>query len=318
MGTLCALILAERGLRVTLWGGSAERVDALRRDGENKRYLSGHPLPSAIQPTHLPAAAFEAPELIISAVPCQYMRPVWRELAPHVPVDPPIITVAKGIEIDTLLLPMAILTDCLGERPVGCLSGPSIASEVAERKPATVVAASADWSVADLVQSVMSTPYFRVYTSGDPVGVELAGAVKNVIALAAGICDGIEGGCNAKASLVARGLVELVRLGEAMGAWAETFRGLAGVGDLVTTCISPASRNRTAGEKIGRGMSTAAVIESTPSVIEGIPTTKSVLRLAKQRGVELPIVAAVGSVLFDGRSPEDAIRSLMTRPLGPE
>lgn len=318
MGTLCSLLLAEQGVLVTMWGAFPDHMEILRRERENKRYLPGHPLPESVSLVHAAPAAFDQPDLVVSAVPCQYIRRVWQGLAPHFPEKVPVVSVAKGIEIKTLELPTQIIADCLGEARVGCLSGPSIASEVAARKPATVVAASADLAVADLVQTVMSTPCFRVYTSGDPIGVELAGAVKNVIALAAGICDGIEGGCNAKASLLTRGLVEIIRLGVAMGAWGQTFRGLAGVGDLVTTCISPASRNRTAGEKIGRGTPVDDVIASTPSVIEGIPTTRSVLELARRHDVEMPIVAAVGAVLFEGRSAGEAIHSLMTRPLGPE
>jgi glycerol-3-phosphate dehydrogenase (NAD(P)+) len=199
-----------------------------------------------------------------------------------------------------------------------CLSGPSIAPEVAAKKPASVVAASEDGEAARLVQESFSTNYFRVYTSGDLVGVELAGATKNVIALAAGIADGLGAGVNAKASLVTRGLVEITRLGVAMGASPDTFRGLAGVGDLVTTCVSEVSRNRSAGERIGLGATAQEALAATQSVIEGIPTTKSVLELAARYKVEMPIVSAVASVLFERRRPTDAIEELMTRRLGEE
>ncbi len=318
MGTLCSLMLAEHGTRVTLWGVFPEHVATLQRDRENRQFLPGHRLPESITVVHEPRRALEAPQLIVSAVPCQFMRAVWERMAPHLPPGVPIVSVAKGIEVDTLRLPTQIITDCIGEVPVACLSGPSIAPEVAARKPATVVVASDHPGVAELVQATFSTPYFRVYTSGDLTGVELAGAMKNVIALAAGICDGLEGGCNAKASLVTRGLVEITRLGVAMGAKPETFSGLAGVGDLITTCISKVSRNRSGGEKIGRGLPTEEVIASTQSVIEGIPTTRSVLTLARRYGVEMPIVEAVAAMLFEGRSPTDAIHALMTRRLGAE
>lgn len=326
MGTLCTLLLAERGVRVTLWGASPQRIAVIARDRENRRYLPGHPLPDTITPTADPERALaDRPQLIVSAVPCQYLRAVWSAIAHHMPESVPVVSVTKGIENGTLLRPTQIIQQCAAQAghapdrvPLACLSGPSIAPEVAARKPATVVVAADDPGVAGLVQTTLSTKYFRVYTSGDLLGVELAGAVKNIIALAAGICDGIEAGDNAKASLITRGLVEITRLGHAMGAHADTFRGLAGVGDLITTGVSQVGRNRSAGEKIGRGMTADAVVASTPSIIEGIPTTRSVLALAAKHHVELPIVSAVASVLFDGRSPADAIDALMTRRLREE
>jgi len=217
-----------------------------------------------------------------------------------------------------LLRPTAIIGDCLGDVSLACLSGPSIAPEIADRKPAGVVVAADQEEFALLVQRRFSTDFFRIYTSRDLLGVELAGAVKNVIAIAAGICDGIDGGDNAKAALVTRGLVEITRLGAALGASGDTFRGLAGVGDLITTCISKIGRNRSAGERIGLGESADQVIASTKSVIEGIPTTRSVLQLADRTGVEMPIVAGVASVLFEGKRPVEAIKALMTRPLRAE
>ncbi len=318
MGTLCALLLAQRGTEVILWGAFPDHIATLQRDRENKRFLPGHPLPDAIRPVDQPSAAFDDPTIIVSAVPCQFIRGVWKRFAEIAPRDVPIVNVAKGIEVGTLLCPTDIVKKCLGDVPSVCLSGPSIAPEVAAKKPASVVSASEDEELARLVQKGFSTEYFRVYTSRDLLGVELAGAVKNVMALAAGIGDGIQAGDNAKAALLTRGVVELTRLGVAMGACADTFRGLAGVGDLVTTFVSSVSRNRTAGEKIGRGMTADEAIASTDSVIEGIPTTRSVLDLANRYQVEMPIIAAVASVLFDGACPTDAIRALMTRPLHAE
>lgn len=318
MGTLCALLLAEHDTKVTMWGAFPDHIATLQRDRENKQFLPGYPFPESMAVVSEPSEAFCDPALIVSAVPCQYMRSVWERFMAHVPRDVPIVSVAKGIEVGTLLRPTAIIRDCIGDVPLAALSGPSIAPEVAAKKPASVVIACEDPDVATLVQAGFSTEYFRAYTSTDPVGVELAGASKNVIALSAGICDGIEGGCNAKASLVTRGLVEITRLGVALGASADTFRGLAGVGDLMTTCISKVSRNRTAGERIGRGATAEEVIAATSSVIEGIPSTKSVLALAQRHHVEMPIVSAIALVLFEGRRPADAIRELMTRPLKSE
>ncbi len=318
MGTMCALVLAQRGTRVALWGRSADRVATLISDRENKQYLPGHSFPDLIDVTADPAEAIGASQLIVSAVPCQFIRSIWSRLKDDVPSDIPIVSVAKGIEVGTLLHPTAIISDCIGKVPVACLSGPCIAPEVAAGKPTGVVVASDDREVAEFVQEGFSTNYFRVYTSDDLVGVETAAAVKNVIAIAAGICDGIEAGDNAKAALVTRGLVEITRLGVAMGASVDTFRGLAGVGDLVTTCISKVGRNRSAGERIGRGETLAEVEASSPSIVEGIPTTHSVLELAKRRDVDMPIVLGVASVLFGGQRPCDAIEELMTRPLKSE
>ncbi len=341
MGTLCALMLARRGVEVVLWGRSPEHVETLRRDRQNKRYLAGHPFPDSLSVTSDAQVAFDGAQLVVSAVPCQYLRRVWRGIGPiasaprvgrSVASDPrvgrpktvvaipavPIVSVSKGIEVGTLLRPTQIIAEFAPSSPSCCLSGPNIASEIAAAKPAGAVAAADDETIAVIVQQAFSTPEYRVYTNTDLLGVELAGATKNVIAIAAGICDGIEGGCNAKASLVTRGLVEITRLGVALGARAETFQGLAGVGDLITTSISPVGRNRSAGEKIGRGMPAQAVIDSTPSVIEGIPTTRSVLQLAADNEVEMPITQAVGEVLFDGKSPSEAIHQLMTRQLRSE
>ena len=315
MGTLCALLLAQHGTEVTLWGRSADHVAELNRDRENKRYLPGHRFPDSLRLSSDDASAFDGATLIVSAVPCQFTRSIWQRLADHVPSAVPIVSVAKGIEVDTLLRPTDIIRECTGAKSVACLSGPSIAPEIADGKPASVVVAATDPDVARRIQLGFSTSFFRVYTSDDLIGIELAGAVKNVVAIAAGICDGIRAGDNAKASLVTRGLVEITRLGTAMGASPDTFRGLAGIGDLITTCISGIGRNRSAGEQIGQGMTADEVIAATPSVIEGIPTTRSVLELAARHGVEMPIVSGVASVLFEGRSPSEAIEALMTRPL---
>lgn len=315
MGTVCALLLAEHGTEVMIWSAFDDQAEAFERDRENKRFLPGPRFPDHLHVTRDAVEAFAGSSLVVSAVPCQHMRGVWKAIGSACPENVPVASVSKGIEIGTLLCSTDIIQDLVGPVPVVALSGPSIASEVASGLPATVVAAGEDLDVAETVQRAFSTRTFRVYTNEDVIGVELAGATKNVIALAAGIVDGIGAGDNAKAALLTRGLVEITRLGVALGAQASTFKGLAGIGDLVTTCISPASRNRTAGERIGQGMSMADVIAATHSVIEGIPTTESVLELAGKHLVEMPITSAVYSVLHGHQSAADAIDHLMTRQL---
>jgi glycerol-3-phosphate dehydrogenase (NAD(P)+) len=239
-----------------------------------------------------------------------------------VPSDLPICSVAKGIENHTLLTPTRVLRDVLdaGEtrRPIAALSGPSIAPEVARKLPATVTVASDDAAFARRVQRMFNRPYFRVYTNPDLIGVEIAGATKNVIAIAAGILDGLGTGDNAKAALLTRGLSEITRLGVALGARAETFAGLAGFGDLVTTCISPIGRNRSFGEAVGRGKTVADALGATESVVEGVATTASVVELAAKVGVDMPITRAVHAVLLGHRNPAQAIAELMARPLKQE
>jgi glycerol-3-phosphate dehydrogenase (NAD(P)+) len=313
MGTVCALLLDHNGVACTLCGAVEQHVDAMIQTRRNDAYLPGHVIPDSITITRDARAALAGATLIVSAIPCQFIRSVWERLASDAPRTVPIVSVAKGIEVGTLLTPTQVLCDVLGPVPVVSLSGPSIAPELAKRLPASVVAASEDESLAVRTQKLFRTEWFRIYTNTDLLGVELAGASKNVIALAAGILDGMGAGDNAKAAMATRGMVEISRLGAAMGARADTFQGLAGVGDLIVTCISPRSRNRTAGERIGKGMSTEEVIASTPSVIEGIPTTRSVVELARRHGVEMPITQAVYRVLFEGLDPIQAVTQLMTR-----
>ncbi|MCP4593158.1 MAG: NAD(P)-dependent glycerol-3-phosphate dehydrogenase [bacterium] len=316
MGTVCAILLADHGTRVEVWSAFDEQAEMFERARENTRFLPGVPLPDAVHVTRDAGVALADSELVVSAVPCQYTRSVWEAIRASYSGNVPVVSVTKGIEIDTLCCPTDIISQVLGEDvPVVALSGPSIAAEVARALPATVVVAGTDPEVTVLAQRAFNTGAFRVYTNEDLIGVELAGATKNIIALAAGIVDGVEAGDNAKAALLTRGLVEITRLGVAMGAQASTFKGLAGIGDLVTTCISPSSRNRTAGERIGRGMSMKETVDSTPSVIEGIPTTESVLELATRHRVEMPITSAVYSVLHGHRTPSQAIDELMTRQL---
>ncbi|HNO79842.1 MAG TPA: NAD(P)H-dependent glycerol-3-phosphate dehydrogenase [Phycisphaerae bacterium] len=316
MGTVCALILADAGFDVTLWSNFPEQAADLQQHRENRRFLAGFKFPANISVTADPAVALAKPDLIVSAIPCQFIRSVWKKLASFHRAPTPVVAVSKGIEVETLMVSTQIIESVLDARtPVAALSGPSIAPELAAKKPCTVVAAAADAELATRIQRAFSNDYFRVYTNDDVIGVEISGATKNVIALAAGIIDGIDAGCNAKAALLTRGVVEIARLGEALGAKASTFSGLAGVGDLVTTCISPVGRNRSAGEKIGRGMTAKEAIADTTSVIEGIATTHAVLKLAEKHGVDMPITRAVAAVLDQTASPREAISALMTREL---
>lgn len=318
MGTVCSILLAANGHTVRLWGRSPDYVDVLRQTRQNPRYLPEVRIPDDVLITPDASQAFAGADLIVSAVPCQYVRGVWASLKPTVPPHVPLCSVAKGIETDTLLRPTQIIHDVLGERPLAVLTGPNIARELARRLPAGAVAASTSPDLARFCQQCFTTSWFRVYTIGDVIGAELAGATKNVIALAAGMADGLAAGANAKAALITRGIAEITRLGIALGAQRETFFGLAGIGDLITTCISRYGRNRAAGELFGRGKRLDDVLASTPSVIEGIPTTRSVIELARRTGVEMPITAAVADVIFNGKDPIAAITDLMNRPLKPE
>lgn len=319
MGTVCAIMLAENGHAVRMWSAFPDAAATLQRDRENRAFLPGFPLPENIEITGDDAAALDGAGLAISAVPTQFMRGVWQRLARACPANLPVCSVAKGIENGTLMRPTQVLQDVLGAaRGAAALSGPSIAPEVARRLPATVVVASADAALAERVQRLISRPYFRVYTNVDLVGVELAGAIKNVIAIAAGVLDGLKAGDNAKAALVSRGLSEITRLGVAMGALPETLAGLAGVGDLITTCTSPLGRNRSFGEAVGAGASVEQALAATAGVVEGVATTRSVVELAARHHVEMPITQAVYDVIFEGRSVSQAIAGLMTRPLRAE
>ena len=325
-GIVMAALLADNGVPVALWGPTPARMAALRDSRDCSRYLGGFRLPDAVDVRGTEAVEpelFRGTGLLVSAVPTQVVRPVWERLRGAVGVAEaggtalPAVSVSKGLERGTGLLPTAVLRDVLGDRAVAALSGPSVADELARKLPATLTAVSTEGALAARVQRLFTAAWFRVYTHHDLLGVELAGALKNVIALAAGITDGLNGGAglgiNAKSALLARGLAEIARLGLAMGAEAETFYGVTGVGDLATTCFSPTGRNRTAGERLGRGEQLDAVLADMSGVVEGVPTVESAVRLAAAHGVEMPIAAAVHAVLFDGLAPADAVQRLMTR-----
>jgi glycerol-3-phosphate dehydrogenase (NAD(P)+) len=329
MATVCSILLTQGGHRVTMWGAFEESIERLIQNREQSRLLPGVKVPANVRLTANDGDCFADATMILSAIPTQYARASWKRLLSYVPRDVPIVSVAKGIEIETLLRPTQVLADVLGggrdhgrgpvcDWQLVALSGPNIAGELARYLPGTAVAACDDDELAKRVQGVFSTQWFRVYTNRDTIGVELAGATKNVIAIAAGILDGLAAGNNAKAALVTRGLVEITRLGVAMGADEQTFFGLAGLGDLITTCVSPEGRNRTVGERIGKGRKLKDILDSMDSVAEGVPTTKAVRELAHRHRVEMPITESVYSVLFEEKDVIAALTDLMTRDPKPE
>jgi glycerol-3-phosphate dehydrogenase (NAD(P)+) len=323
MATVCSILLTQGGHDVTIWGAFEESIERLIQNREQARLLKGVKVPASVRLTANDADCFAGCTMILSAIPTQYVRSVWQRLRPHAPKAVPIVSVAKGIEVETLLRPTQIITDVLSpgvvpDRKLAALSGPNIAAEIARYLPATAVAACEDDELARRVQEVFSTQWFRVYTNNDVIGVELAGATKNIIAIAAGILDGLAAGNNAKAGLVTRGVVEITRLGIAMGAQEATFNGLAGLGDLITTCVSPEGRNRTVGEQLGKGRKLEEILAHMDSVAEGVPTTKAVRQLAQRFNVEMPITESVHAVLFEGKDVLEALTDLMTRSPRPE
>src|SRR5580704_1547050 len=315
MATASAVLLSERSkCEVRIWTRSAERAAELLRDKENRKLLPGVPIPARVHISGDISEVVDRADLIVAAIPTRFLRDTLTPLARQIPAGLPAVSVAKGLEIGTLMRPSQIILDVLGPREVAALGGPSHAEEIARRMPAGVVAASSNRQLAERVQDLFNTDRFRVYTNADIVGVELAGAIKNVIAIAAGICDGLGFGDNAKSGLVTRGLVEMIRFGTTLGAEAETFNGLAGLGDLVTTCFSCHSRNRHVGECLGKGQPLDQVVAEMNGIAEGITTTRSIAELARQRGIEMPIAAEVYAVLFEQKSPLEATTSLMMRP----
>jgi glycerol-3-phosphate dehydrogenase (NAD(P)+) len=313
-GTAVALLLAQDpGHHVTLWSARADNGRLLQQRRENVHYLPGVPIPETVQVTTNIALAIDGADLWVAAIPTVYLRGTLTPLAEKLRGGPPILSLAKGMENGTFLLPSAILTELLGVRRVAVLSGPSHAEEVSRGLPTSVVASSRDLELARWIQVRFSTDRFRVYTNLDPVGVELAGALKNVIGIAAGIAEGLELGDNARAALITRGLVEMTCFGVAHGAEPQTFTGLAGLGDLVTTCTSRHGRNRLVGERLGRGEKIAAILAGMSMVAEGVWTTRSVCERARQMGVDMPITTEVYRVLYEDKDPRASLDDLMLR-----
>lgn len=311
-GTAMACHLAQKGIHVMMWGHNGEYAESMQKSRTNPKFLPHCRFPDNLVVTGDPACLEDA-DCVLSVVPTRHLRSVWQELAPLCPPRTPIVSLTKGIEIDTLDRPTDILKELLPRRPIAVLSGPSHAEEVVKGKPTVVTVASSSGALAKRLQQEFSTEVFRVYTNTDLLGVELGGAVKNVIAIAAGIVDGLGLGDNTKSALLTRGLAEIVALGTKMGARRNTFYGIAGIGDLMTTAFSPFGRNRAVGEKLGRGTPLSEILSGTQMVAEGVTSAKSVTALAKKLSIEMPISLEVYRVLFEDKDPRKALLELMTR-----
>jgi len=312
-GTTLAMLLSGKGHNVTLWGAFPEYVETVKAKRVNAKFLPGVKIPHEVNITSSLNEAIENKEIIVLAVPSQYMRSVLTRLTPYKLSGKVFVSVTKGIENKTLKRMSEIAHELLGSIDICVLSGPSIAHEVAQGSPTTLVASSGNLALAKEIQDVFITDRFRVYTNSDIAGVELGGSLKNIIAIAAGISDSLGFGTNAKAALLTRGLIEMARLGVAMGAKKDTFYGLSGLGDLTTTCISKYSRNHHFGEEIGKGKSLKEALKETEMVVEGVATTESAYELAKKHKVEMPIISEIYKVLYENKDPKKGVHDLMTR-----
>ncbi len=312
-GTTLAIKLAERHRPITIWGHSAEVNQRLAQERENRRYLPGVPFPPNIRVATEPSYLAEPHSLYVLAVPSAHLRPTLRELATLLDANAALLSVVKGIEAGSHLRASQVIAEELPGRRLAVLSGPNLAREVAAGKPAGSVVASDDARLADELVGLLASDRFRVYTNPDLVGVELCGALKNVVALAAGMVDGLRLGDSAKAGIITRGLAEMTRLGVAAGADQMTFAGLAGVGDLIATCMSPLSRNRRAGELLASGMAWPDAEQQLSGVAEGVTTVAGALALAAEHDVEMPIAEQVQAVVRHGREPMAAVADLMHR-----
>lgn len=313
-GTAIGLLLAKNpSHQVTLWSARTEYGQLLREKRENISYLPGVSIPESIKLTSELAETPPNPDLIVVAIPTIFLRSTLTRIAPHFRGSRGVVSLTKGLEIGTFERPSQIIAEILKPQLLGVLSGPSHAEEVARGMPASVVAASGDMGFAGALQAWFSAPTFRVYTNADLVGVELAGALKNIIGIAAGICDGLGFGDNAKSALLTRAIVEMARFGTALGAKEETFYGLAGLGDLLTTCFSPHGRNRRVGERLGHGEKLDQILSSMVMVAEGVSTSKSVYEEARSLGIDMPISNEVYRVLYENKDPKAAVVDLMTR-----
>ena len=319
-GTALADLLARKGERVTLWAREADVVDNVNRKHRNEMFLPGASLAPALRADGDIAAAIRGVETVVSVAPSHAVRPVMAEAAKTLDRSRPlVVSASKGLDPERLERPSCILAEVLSPgTPVAVLSGPSFAWEVFSQQPTAVVAAATDHAVAQRTQRVFSTSYFRVYSHTDVVGVELAGALKNVIALAAGILEGLGLGFNTRAALITRGLAEITRLGVTLGAQPMTFAGLAGMGDLILTATGTLSRNRTLGVALGQGQTLQQALAGKAAVVEGVNTTRTAVALGERHGVEMPIAREVANVLFQNKPPRQAVSDLMERELKAE
>jgi glycerol-3-phosphate dehydrogenase (NAD(P)+) len=314
-GTTLALVLNQNNHLVTCWSFDKNDIEAIKKSKENKKFLPGITIPDSINFSNDLQASINSAKVIIVAIPSHAVRSVVQSIDLSAKKDLIWVNVAKGIENKTLLRVSQVIEEVGQVSPenIGVLFGPSHAEEVSREIPTAIVSASKSRETATLVQNLFMTPYFRVYANLDIVGVELGGALKNIIAVAAGICDGAGFGDNTKAALITRGLVEINRLGVKMGAKPDTFAGLSGMGDLIVTCMSRHSRNRYVGEQIGKGRTLQEVLDEMVMVAEGVKTTASAYELSQKEGIEMPITEQVYKTLFEGKPPAEAMRNLMTR-----
>lgn len=319
-GTAFALMCRDTGEEVRLWARRQEIADEINSEHRNQGYLPDIDLPDGILATADPEEALRGADVVVLAVPSIGIGEQLQAWGSRIEGDATLASLIKGVDVKTLRFGSQVVADALDCDPdrVVVVSGPNLAKECAQRLPAATVAASPDIARAERVQSAVMAPYFRVYTNPDKVGVEIGGAVKNVIALAAGIAEGMGFGDNTKATVITRGLAEMQRLGVALGGQPLTFSGLAGVGDLVATCTSPKSRNRTVGEKLGRGMKLDDIISQMNMVAEGVKSSEAILQLANDADVEMPIAEGVVAVVHDGVDPADMVKALMSREAKPE
>lgn len=318
-GTAIALLLAKQpDQRVRLWSARAEHGQRLQATRENQRFLPGVPIPSNILLTTAEEEACSGADLWVSAIPTVFLRPTLARLSPFATSQTSVVSLTKGIELNTFRRPAEIIAEVLGTERVAALSGPSHAEEVSRGMPTSVVVAGADTAFTAWVQQCFASDRFRVYTNSDLIGVELAGALKNVLAIATGIGDGLGFGDNAKSALVTRGLVEMTRFGLALGAEPDTFQGMAGIGDLITTCFSAHGRNRRVGERLGKGETLSQILATMTAVSEGVTTAKSVHERIGSMGLEMPITSAVYRVLYEGITPAIGFAELMARKSGSE
>jgi glycerol-3-phosphate dehydrogenase (NAD(P)+) len=317
-GTALADLLARNDHNVTLWAYEPDVVDAINQKHENVRFLAGHKLTPSLSAIGDLQKTIAAAELVVLATPSQVLRLIVRSARPSVRASAPIVIATKGLEKQTLALMTDVALEEIPGATVVALSGPSFAAEVVQCQPTAVVVASDNTEAAEITQRAFSSPYFRAYTHTDVIGVELGGALKNVMAVATGIAEGLGLGFNARAALITRGLAEMTRLGIALGADQSTFAGLAGLGDLVLTCTGSLSRNRAVGLELGKGRKLDDILKDTETVAEGVVTAQSARELAVRKGVEMPIVDTVNRVLFEGQPAHSAIAALMTRELRSE
>lgn len=319
-GTALALLLTREGHVVRLWGRSPDFCAQVQQQRENTLYLPGARLPEQLMISASLSQVLEEAEVIVMAVPSHAMRTVAHEVAPLLRSTPFIVSATKGIEEDSLLTMSRVLGEVVSNssEAIAVLSGPSFAAEVARAYPTAVTVAARHSTTATAIQKVFSSPKFRVYTTTDVTGVEIGGAVKNVIALAAGVSDGLGHGHSARAALITRGLAEIQRLARHLGAESRTLSGLSGIGDLILTCTSNLSRNYRVGMRLAQGEAIAAICQSMTMIAEGVRTSRSVFALARRLGVEMPIVAQVHALLYEGKSAQRSVADLLAREMKPE